>query len=129
MTNTFKIPRLVARTLVLAALGGCAALAGGAVNPATTSPAAPPSTRPAAEVRVSVDNFSFSPAVVTVPVGGRVTWTNRDDVPHTVTANTRAFTSPALDTDEKYPHVFSAPGEYAYFCGIHPHMTGRVIVK
>ena len=129
MTNTLKIPRLIGRTLILAAAGGCTALALGAAKPATTSPASPAATRPAAEVRVSIDNFSFSPAVVTVPVGGRVTWVNRDDVPHTATAETKAFNSPALDTDETFSHVFTAPGEYPYFCAIHPHMTGRVIVK
>ena len=83
----------------------------------------------AAPASVSIDNFSFAPAELTVAVGQSVTWINRDDVPHTIVATNRDFTSPALDTDDTYAHAFTAPGTYTYFCGIHPHMTGRIIVK
>ena len=90
-----------------------------------------PATMPAAVpvVRISIDNFSFSPGVVTVPAGGRVVWVNRDDVPHTVTASGKTFTSNALDTDEQFSRVFPAAGEFDYYCAIHPHMTGRIVVK
>ena len=97
-----------------------------------TSPAEPPTaTRPAAaaEARVLIDNFTFDPPTVTVAAGAAVVWTNRDDVPHTVTSTTRAFASPALDTDGTFSIRFDRPGTYPYFCAVHPHMTGQVIVK
>ena len=80
---------------------------------------------------VKVDNFSFGPATLTVAVGTTVTWTNRDDIPHTVvsTDDTKTFKSRVLDTDEKFSFTFSKAGTYPYFCSIHPKMTGRVIVQ
>ena len=83
----------------------------------------------AAEVKI--DNFSFGPATLTVPVGTTVTWTNRDDIPHTVvsTDDPRAFKSKVLDTDEKFSFTFSRAGAYSYFCSIHPKMTGKVVVQ
>jgi plastocyanin len=81
--------------------------------------------------QVSIDNFSFSPETLTVPAGTKVTWVNHDDVPHTATSNAkpRAFDSGALDTDQKFSYVFAAPGTYPYFCAVHPHMTGQIVVK
>jgi plastocyanin len=78
---------------------------------------------------VSIDNFSFSPATLTVARGATVTWVNHDDVPHTVTANDKQFGSKAMDTDDRFSQVFTAPGTYPYFCAVHPHMTGQIIVK
>jgi len=78
---------------------------------------------------VSIDNFTFTPSTLTVAAGTTVTWVNHDDVPHTVTANDKAFGSKAMDTDEKFSHQFATPGTYAYFCAVHKHMTGEVIVK
>ncbi len=78
---------------------------------------------------VQIDNFSFRPQTLTVRVGTTVTWVNRDDVPHTVTSTDKKFKSRALDTDEKYSYTFSAPGTNSYFCSVHPHMTGKVIVR
>jgi len=80
---------------------------------------------------VKIDNFSFSPTALTVPAGTTVTWTNRDDIPHTVvsTEDPRVFKSKVLDTDEKFSFTFSKPGTYPYFCSIHPKMTGKVIVQ
>ena len=85
----------------------------------------------AAERQIVIDNFSFQPAEVTVAAGTKVTWLNRDDVPHTATSTARpkAFDSGTLDTDEKFSRVFADPGTYEYFCAVHPKMTGRVIVK
>ena len=79
--------------------------------------------------RVTIDNFTFSPAELIVPVGTTVEWVNHDDVPHTVVGNAREFSSPALDTDGQYAHAFTKAGTYAYFCSIHPHMTAKVVVK
>jgi len=85
----------------------------------------------AATAEVKIDNFSFGPEVTTVAVGTTVTWTNRDDIPHTVvsTDDPKSFKSKVLDTDEKFSFTFSKAGTYAYFCSIHPKMTGKVIVK
>lgn len=82
-------------------------------------------------MEVKIDNFSFGPVTVTVPVGTTVTWTNRDDIPHTIvsTDDPKAFKSKVLDTDEKFSFAFSKPGTYQYFCSIHPKMTGKVIVQ
>jgi plastocyanin len=82
-----------------------------------------------AGVAVKIDNFSFGPAAVTVPLGTTVTWTNRDDIPHTVVSTDGVFKSKALDTDDKFSFTFSKPGTYAYFCSIHPKMTGQIIVQ
>src|ERR1700719_2335103 len=78
---------------------------------------------------VKIDNFSFGPGTVTVPVGTTVTWTNRDDIPHTVVSTDGAFKSKVLDTDEKFSFTFSKAGTFPYFCSIHPKMTGKVIVQ
>ena len=82
-------------------------------------------------MEVKIDNFSFGPVTLTVPVGTTVTWTNRDDIPHTVvsTDDPKTFKSKVLDTDEKFSFTFSKTGTYPYFCSIHPKMTGRVIVQ
>ncbi len=81
----------------------------------------------AAEVKI--DNFSFGPAALTVPIGTTVTWTNRDDIPHTVVSTDGVFKSKVLDTDDKFSFTFSKAGTYPYFCSIHPKMTAKVIVQ
>ncbi len=78
---------------------------------------------------VKIDNFSFGPETLTIPVGTTVTWTNRDDIPHTVVSTDGVFKSKVLDTDEKFSFTFSKAGTYAYFCSIHPKMTGKVVVQ
>ena len=78
---------------------------------------------------VKIDNFSFGPAALTVTAGTTVTWTNRDDIPHTVVNPDKVFKSKVLDTDEKFSFTFSTPGTFTYFCSIHPKMTGTVVVK
>ena len=79
---------------------------------------------------VTIDNFSFLPQTLTVPAGTTVTWINRDDVPHTiVTADKKTVVSPALDTDETFSFKFTAVGTNDYFCSVHPHMKGKIIVQ
>ena len=85
--------------------------------------------RGAGEVKVSIDNFSFTPKDLTVAVGSRVTWMNHDDVPHTVTSEDKKFASKALDTDDLFSFTFSDAGAFPYFCKIHPRMTGTVTVN
>ena len=77
---------------------------------------------------VRLDNFSFGPATLTVAVGTTVTWTNRDDIPHTVVCAGK-FRSKTMDTDGTFSFTFTAPGDYKYFCSLHPHMTGMVKVE
>jgi plastocyanin len=84
---------------------------------------------PAAATAVHIANFTFSPATITVKAGTTVTWTNDDDIPHTVVATNGAFRSKVLDTGEHFSFTFAKVGEFHYFCSIHPHMTGIVIVK
>ncbi|CAH2602554.1 Amicyanin [Rhodovastum atsumiense] len=83
------------------------------------------------EAQVTIDNFTFSPASVTVAAGTRVTWTNRDDIPHTVTGSDepRVMKSPPLDTGDTFAMTFDHPGTYRYFCSLHPHMQGVVVVR
>jgi plastocyanin len=80
---------------------------------------------------VVIDNFAFGPASLTVAPGTRVVWINRDEEPHTVmSANQPAlFKSGALDTGDKFEFVFDKPGTYRYFCSIHSHMVGTIVVK
>ncbi len=78
---------------------------------------------------VKIDNFSFTPQTLTIHPGTKVIWVNKDDVPHTVTSNDNKFKSRALDTDERFSYTFSAPGTYNYYCSVHPHMTGKVVVQ
>ncbi|TMQ30817.1 MAG: hypothetical protein E6K70_23545 [Planctomycetota bacterium] len=80
---------------------------------------------------IVIDNFTFSPATVTIAPGTRVVWINHDDVPHTATSTSKPkrFESGTLDTDDKFAHVFTEPGTYSYFCAVHPKMTGQIIVK
>jgi len=80
-------------------------------------------------VEVKIDNFSFGPQAQTVPMGTTVTWTNRDDIPHTVVSTDGVFKSRTLDTDEKFSFTFAKAGTFAYFCSIHPKMTGKVVVQ
>jgi plastocyanin len=83
----------------------------------------------AANAEVKIDNFSFGPQTLTVPVGATVTWTNRDDIPHTSVSTDGVFKSKVMDTDEKFSYTFTKAGTYPYFCSIHPKMIGKVVVQ
>jgi plastocyanin len=87
-----------------------------------------PGTARAADTEVTIDNFTFGPAKLTVKAGTTVTWVNHDDIPHTV-VSIGHFRSGALDTDDKYSFTFAAPGTYVYFCSLHPQMQGTVVVE
>ena len=96
---------------------------------AALAQSSPAQQEKAPTVDVKIDNFSFSPATITVPVGTTVRWTNRDDIPHTVVSDKEVFKSKTLDTDDQFSYTFSKPGTYDYFCSIHPKMTGKVVVQ
>jgi plastocyanin len=81
-------------------------------------------------LEIKIDNFSFGPMTVTVAAGTTITWTNDDDVPHTVVSEDHTtFKSRALDTGEKFSYTFTKPGEYPYFCSVHPKMTAKIVVR
>lgn len=84
---------------------------------------------PAGEVQVSIHDFKFEPAEVTVTPGATVTWVNADTEEHTVTATDRSYTSAGLEQAEAFSHRFTTPGTYTYFCALHPHMTATVVVR
>jgi len=113
-------------TAPLAALG-LAAFLGAAIPGALSSGEAGAKAANAAAVRI--DNFNFTPPDLVVAPGTTVTWTNADDSPHTVREKDGKFKSAALDTDDTFSQTFTAPGEYEYFCSIHPRMVGKVVVK
>jgi amicyanin len=121
------MPRLHLPALILTFGLGAAALAGAGAVLTTAAHAAPDG--PTVGPTVGIDNFTFSPPTITVAAGQTVTWVNRDDIPHTVVATDKAFKSHVMDTDEKFSFTFTRPGEYAYFCSLHPHMVGKVVVK
>lgn len=97
----------------------------GAVLACATAPLAAQSPG----IAVAIDNFVFGPDRVTIKAGTTVTWTNRDDIPHTVASATKAFKSKVMDTGDSFSFTFSTPGEYSYFCSLHPHMTGTIVVE
>ena len=123
MSNAITRARALAALLALAA--GALALPTGprAQSPQAATPAA------ATTADVKVDNFTFSPPTLTVTPGTTVTWVNQDDIPHAVAAKDRSFRSKTLDTDDRFSFTFTTAGEFEYFCTLHPHMVGKVVVK
>ena len=78
---------------------------------------------------VTIDNFTFTPPELTVAVGTTVKWVNHDDIPHLVVNKDKAFRSKALDTGDSFSYTFASAGTFDYFCALHPHMVGKIIVK
>ena len=105
-----------------------AATLGAAVAPILANAVLPLHAQ-AATSAVVIDNFTFSPQHLRVKTGTTITWTNRDDIPHAIAAVSKLFRSKALDTDEAYSFTFTTPGIYDYFCSLHPHMTGIIVVE
>ncbi|HEV7693870.1 MAG TPA: cupredoxin family copper-binding protein [Hyphomonadaceae bacterium] len=143
--NPISAGRLIAAVLVLPMLGFAAC-------------AAPPDTRAAMEMKdghdgmshpppgdavpgvpteaggmtykIGITNFVFDKGAIIVPVGATVTWVNEDDIPHNIVAkDLKSFHSHALDTNDAFSFTFTKAGEFGYFCGLHPKMTGKIIVK
>ncbi len=100
-------------------------VAGGAVLGAICGAALAATTA----TEITIDNFAFALPAVEVSAGSTVTWVNRDDIPHTVTADDRSYKSEALDTGDRFSRTYSTPGLYRYFCSLHPKMTGTVTVR
>ena len=115
MTTIARHIRVVAIALAVAVFAAATAL--------------PAASAHAAETEVKIDNFAFAPQRVVVKAGTTVTWINDDDIPHTVASSTKLFKSNALDTKDKFSFTFTTPGAYEYFCSLHPHMTGTIVVE
>ncbi|MCV7204143.1 hypothetical protein B7435_11755 [Mycolicibacterium peregrinum] len=106
------------------------AITASACSAAPAAPAAPANTSsaPVSGTAVSIDNFAFTPATLTVHRGDTVTWTNHDEEPHTVAAGDGSFRSPGMDSNATFSFTFTNPGSYDYICSIHPSMHGTVVV-
>jgi plastocyanin len=91
--------------------------------------ALPAASAHVAETEVKIDNFAFAPQRVVVKAGTSVIWINDDDIPHTVASSAKLFKSNALDTKDKFSFTFTTAGAYEYFCSLHPHMTGTIVVE
>ncbi|WP_341631865.1 cupredoxin domain-containing protein [Sphingomonas agri] len=111
---TFQAAALVSSALMLS---GVAAMSRAAPAPAP-APAA-----------VQIGNFTFNSKLVTVKAGTTVTWTNADDIPHTVVSKDGLFKSKVLDTGDRFSFTFAKAGQFGYFCSLHPHMTGTIVVR
>ena len=108
------------KSLLVAAVlatGASAAFAGDtatvAVNPST----------------IVIKNFKFGPSTLTIAPGTTVTWVNEDESPHTIAEKGKTFRSAALDTNDRFSYTFAQPGEFTYYCTMHPMMVGKIIVK
>ena len=117
MTRAFKMLSFQIATLATAGLmlSTVAAMTRAAPAPAAAS--------------VQIANFTFKAPVTTVKPGATVTWTNADDIPHTVVSKDGVFKSKVLDSGDKFSFTFAKPGQFGYFCSLHPHMTGTIVVK
>jgi plastocyanin len=139
--ETTRLTRRAVSAGVAAAAGGAVVLAlgrffdGAAAAQTTTSANQPCAAQAAAspvagKTQVVVENFTFNPDVLTVPVGTEVTWENKDDIPHTVTSDDKkTFASSLLDTGDRFTYTFTKPGTFSYFCSVHPMMTAKVVVQ
>jgi plastocyanin len=123
--SPFALVTIVAVMMLRVASASPAPQPGSAASAQPTSSALTPDQA----TEVKIDNFVFSPAVVTVKLGTEVTWINKDDIPHTVDSTDGKFKSAALDTEEKFRFRPTAPGEYPFYCRMHPKMTGKIIVQ
>jgi plastocyanin len=103
-----------------------AAVAAALLAAADTFPAV---SAQAADTNIIIDQFTFTPQRITVKAGTTVAWINDDDIPHTVASSTKIFKSKALDTQDQFSFTFTTPGDYEYFCSLHPHMTGAIVVE
>ncbi|MQY28834.1 hypothetical protein NRB56_44190 [Nocardia sp. RB56] len=101
---------------------------GMSMPPVTTAATSAPATVPTGTPAVTIDNFAFAPAALTVRVGSTVTWTNRDEEPHTVVSADGTLHSPGMGTGATYSFTFTKAGTVDYVCSIHPFMHGTVVV-
>ncbi len=117
-------------------------MAGCATTPPYTTPTPTPTittsqtTSPSGSMMITIQNFAFSPASITVPRGSTVMWTNQDSVQHqiindatTTSGQGQIFESNPIGQGQSYSFTFNTAGTYPYHCNIHPSMKGTVIVQ
>jgi plastocyanin len=122
-----RLRRAPAALIVLAAT---ALLVGAVIALVDERDASPPAAAGAGGPdAVTISDFSFTPADLTVPAGATVTWTNDDDFAHTVTSSDGLFDSGELAGGQTFEFTFTEPGTYPYVCNIHPNMTATVTVE
>jgi plastocyanin len=134
MTFKLKYPMLTIPGAILAAALGMAIAAersafADAPMHGMAMPASAPSGAPVNANSVAIRNFAFGPNAISIAAGTQVTWTNQDSEPHSIVMVDQSFRSAAMDTGGHVSHTFAVPGQYRYFCGLHPQMTGVVIVR
>jgi len=115
-----SIPSAGSRRTGAILIGTLLVAIGALSNAAATTPAAP---------TVDITKFAFTPGELTVAPGTTITWTNHDEVPHTVASTDKRLMSKALDTDDRFEHTFNEEGDFAYYCTLHPFMTAVVHVR
>lgn len=126
---------IVLLAVLLAACGSSQASTSSAPTDTLAAPASAigpvdtPAATAAATVDVAISGFAFDPATITISAGQSVTWTNKDNVVHTVTADDNSWTSGDIANGQTFTQTFSTAGTYNYHCAIHPNMTGTVIVQ
>ena len=89
----------------------------------------PAAARSDVSAQLTIDNFKFGPERLTVTKGTEVTWTNQDDIPHSVVLTTIGVRSKVLDSDKAFTYQFDKSGTFSYICGLHPFMHGQIVVK
>ncbi len=119
-----RAPLALIAALAFAAACGKSYTTGTTYNPPNT-----PNPPPSGAKAVTISDFAFTPASITVAKGSSVTWTNNGPSTHTVTAGDSSFNSGNVAAGGKFTHTFSASGTFAYHCTIHPQMTGSVTVQ
>jgi plastocyanin len=124
---TLRIPAIVVIVLALAACSGGASPTTPATTPGTAASAQAPGGA-AAPSAVEIKSLAFNPASVTVKTGSKVTWTNNDNVTHTVTLDDNSVDSGNVNVGSSFDHTFATAGTFAYHCKIHPTMHGAVVV-
>jgi plastocyanin len=129
MSVQLRIPFLAA-LLVMLLLASLSAGCTSGQSPAQPAGATP--VPPASANAITIKNFAFSPATITVKTGTTVTWTNEDSAPHEIASDAGspiAFTSTQLATGASFSQSFAQVGTYPYHCAIHPSMKGTVVVQ
>ena len=120
--------RTLAALTLLAAAGALVVGCGGGNNSSGSRPTTGEAGTPASGTAVTIDNFAFTPATLNVKMGQQVTWTNKQDVEHTVTADGGTFDHP-MPPNATFSFTFPKAGSFAYHCRIHPSMKGTVVVS
>jgi len=92
-----------------------------------TTPTVQTKTQTVKTYNINVQNFSFTPATLTIKKGSVVTWINNDSVPHTI--NSTIFDSDKLSKNQSFSYTFNNAGTFDYYCGLHPSMKGAIIVE